>query len=205
MRSMKILENHKYFESQEEDEKIVFIIRRHWTILVAPFIVGTVILGLTGLMTLIIGSFESVTLSETGETIFTCVISLIVLYTILYVFISWLIRYLNIIILTGEHLVEIQQLAIFSRKVSELDLDCIEDASSIQKGFIQTMFHFGNVLIQTAGELPNFNLNGIADPNGVQQKIMETKESYMKNNLYNQGNHDLPAQAQTPMTHGTNN
>jgi uncharacterized membrane protein YdbT with pleckstrin-like domain len=198
MRSIKIIPNHKYFDSQEADEKIVFIVRHHWTILVVPFIVGAVILGLTGLITLIIGSFENISLSATGETIFICVISLIFLFTILYIFISWLIRYLNIIILTGEHLVEIHQLAIFSRKVSELDLDCIEDASSSQKGLIQTLFHFGNVLVQTAGELPSFNLCGIEDPNGIQQKIMETKETYMKDNVYNRNNNNLPIQNQIP-------
>lgn len=200
MKSMKIVENYKYFESQEPDEKVVFVIRHHWTILVVPFIVGAVILGLTGIIILIFGSFANITLSAIGETIFTCVISLIFLFTILYVFLSWLIRYLNVIILTGEHLVEIQQLAVFSRKVSELDLDCIEDASSSQRGFIQTMFHFGDVLIQTAGELPNFNLSGIENPNGIQQKIMETKEAYMKDNLYNHSNSNVPVSNQTPKT-----
>lgn len=84
-------------------------------------------------------------------------------------------------ILTNEHLVEIEQSAIFSRKVSELDLDSIEDASAIQQGFIQTMLHFGKVLVQTAGELPNFNFAGLPFPYEISQKIMEIKEAYMKN------------------------
>jgi uncharacterized membrane protein YdbT with pleckstrin-like domain len=197
MKPIKIIEDYKYFESQETDEKVVFVIRHHWTILIVPFIVGSVVLGLTGIIVLILSSFGNITLSESGETIATCVVSLIFLFTILYVFLSWLIRYLNVIILTGEHLVEIQQLGVFSRKISELDLDCIEDASSAQKGFIQTMFQFGDVLIQTAGELPNFNLVGIENPNGIQQKIMETKEQYMKCNLYNHGDNSAPVQETT--------
>jgi hypothetical protein len=193
MKSIDILPDYKYFDSQEADEKIEFIIRKHWTQLIVPFIIGAIILILTVIIAIIINGFENINLTGTGETIFSCVISIIILYTSLYVFMSWLIRYLNIVILTGEHLVEIQQLAVFSRKVSELDLDCIEDATSSQKGFIPTIFHFGDVLIQTAGELPNFNLNGLSDPNGVQQKIMEVKESYMKCNVYGHGGNQAPA------------
>lgn len=193
MKSAKIIPGYKYFESQEPDEEVVFVVRRHWTVLVVPFLIGLIVIALTFAVIFLIGNFDSIHLSETGETILSCILSLIILYTSLYVFISWLIRYLNVVILTGEHLVEVSQLAIFSRKVSELDLDCIEDASSSQKGIVETMFHFGEVLIQTAGELPNFDFNGLEDPNGIQQKIMETKENYMKNNVYNNG--QRPAQA----------
>lgn len=180
MKVGRIIPNFKYFESQEDDEQVVFVIRRHPLFLGVPFLFG----GLLLLVELIIAVFGGPYVAEMfvgmGEAIFISIMCLAVLFTGLYMFISWLIRYLNIIILTTEHLVEIEQPAIFSRKVSELDLDCVEDATASQGGFLATMFHFGDVLIQTAGELPNFHFTGIENPNGVQQKIMETKENYMK-------------------------
>lgn len=185
MKESKIIPNYKYFESQEADEKIIFVLRKHWTVLVTPILIGVGILILTAAVYLLIGTFDNIAITEVGETILSFVVSLIILFTTLYVFMSWLIRYLDVVILTDEHLVEIQQLSLFSRKTSELDLDCIEDASASQKGVVQTLFHYGKVLVQTAGELPNFDLNNFQDPDGIQQKIMEAKEHYMKCNVYN--------------------
>jgi type III secretory pathway component EscS len=191
MKSGEIIPNYKYFESQEGDEKVIFVLRKHWTVLVAPLFAGAGILILSTVIGLLVKSFDNIVITEVGETIMACVFSLIILFTTLYVFMSWLIHYLDVVILTDEHLVEIQQLSLFSRKTSELDLDCIEDASSSQKGIVQTLLKYGNVLIQTAGELPNFNLNNFEDPDGIQQRIMEAKEHYMKSNLYNKGNANI--------------
>lgn len=196
MKSGKIIPNYKYFESQEADESVIFVIRRHWIFLATPFFLGGLLLLLELGFALLGGSYVAENFPGITEAIFICVICLALLFTSLYVFMSWLIRYLSIIILTTEHLVEIEQTAVFSRKVSELDLDCVEDASSNQKGFMATMFHFGDVLIQTAGELPNFHFTGIEDPNGVQQKIMEAKESCMKQSRA-QASASMPAQATT--------
>jgi uncharacterized membrane protein YdbT with pleckstrin-like domain len=197
MKSSQIIPNYKYFESQEADEKVIFVLRKHWTVLITPLLTGLGILILATIIGVLVKSFDNIVITETGETILACVFSLIILFTTLYVFMSWLIHYLDVVILTDEHLVEIQQLSLFSRKTSELDLDCIEDASSSQKGIVQTLLKYGNVLIQTAGELPNFNLNNFEDPDGIQQKIMEAKEHYMKSNLYNKGNTNAIPQTPT--------
>jgi hypothetical protein len=180
MKTGKIIPNFKYFESQEDDENVIFVIRRHPLFLSVPFFFGGLLLLVELLISVFAGPYVRDMFSGLGEAIFISIMCLFLLFTVLYIFLSWLTRYLNIIILTSEHLVEIEQPVIFSRKVSELDLDCVEDATASQKGFFATMFHYGDVLIQTASELPNFNFNGVEDPNGVQQKIMETKENYMK-------------------------
>jgi hypothetical protein len=185
MKTQKIDSNYKYFQSQENDESVVFVIRKHWTALIFPVFFGLIFVLVTILMQFLVGSVISDRMSEAANTIATCIFSLVYLFALLYVFISWLVRYLSVVILTNEHLVEVLQLSLFSRKVSELDLDSIEDATCIQSGFFPTIFRFGDVLIQTAGELPNFNLKNIGDPEEVQQKIMEVKESFMKTNHFN--------------------
>lgn len=183
MKTGRIIPNYKYFESQEADESVIFVIRRHWLFLVTPFLLGGLLLILEILGVVFGGPYVANNFPGITQAIFICIFSLAILFTTLFVFMNWLIRYLSIIILTTEHLVEIEQSAVFSRKVSELDLDCVEDATSDQKGFWATMFHFGDVLIQTAGELPNFHFLNVEDPSGVQQKIMEAKEVFMKSRL----------------------
>lgn len=180
MNTEKVVEGHKYFESQEADEKVILIVRKHWTILLIPFFIGFVILAVALTLSALIRNAIPEVFDGNGDTILACVLSIIILYDLLYMFLSWLIRYLNVAILTGEHLVDIEQPSLFSRKVSELDLDCIEDASAAQRGIFQTTLKYGEVIVQTAGELPNFVFKGICDPYEISQKIMEVKEAYMK-------------------------
>lgn len=185
MRFRKIVPHHRYFESQEKDEEVIFIIRRHWVILIVPFIIGAFVFAIIfGASYVVIMNGGNI-LGDNKEAVYTAVFSLAILYNILYIFFAWLLRYLNITILTTKHFVEIKQMAPFSRKTSVLDLGSIEDVSATQKGILATLFHYGGVLVQTAGELPNFNIYGVGDPSLIQRKIMEAKDRYGNVN----GNH----------------
>lgn len=176
-------EGYKYFESQQDDEKVIFVIRKHWIILAKPFIVGAVILAATVAFVLLSqGGLGEQFFNKVGNAVLTVVISLMVLFVVLYVYLSWLINYLNLVILTDEHMVEIEQSALFSRKVSELNLDCLEDTSFTQKGFFRTILHFGDILVQTAGSLPNFEFKDVPYPYETAQKIMQVQDEYRENN-----------------------
>jgi hypothetical protein len=183
MSTVNIIPGYKYFESQENDEQVLLVIRRHWFVTSSPFVFGAFVL----LFLLVLNTLTGIYFPD-GQAI-AAVIKLVInlgyLFTILFVFSAWLVLYLNLIILTTEHLVEIHQRGLFNREISELDLGSIQDATATQKGVLQTMFKFGTVFVQTAGELPNFNLTGIGNPNLIQQKIMEAKELAMKSQLQN--------------------
>lgn len=175
MRAFPIIKGHRYFEAQEQQEEVVLVTRKHWLSLISPFI-------LAFLMAAVLLFFANMALNM-GEQILGefdgaavgAFEILIILYIILAAFGTWLIRYLNVIIITDKHLVDISQKAYFARSVSTLELQDIEDVSIYKKGFLPTVFDFGNLNIQTAGELPNFELKSVADPETVQRQIMEIK------------------------------
>ncbi len=163
----------KYFESQEDDENVLIITRKHWFYLLTPFIIG-------GFFS-IISTILFILLKKTGSDSFIyllpeIILSISILFFITYPYTSWVLRYYNVVILTDEHIVEVEQIGLFSRKVSVLDLDQVEDVTFGQHGIIQTTLDYGNLEIQTAGELRNFIFNNINDPDGLQRKIMELKE-----------------------------
>lgn len=199
MKQGKIIDNYRYFESQQDDEKVIFVVRRHWIILLKPFLVGTVIIAVSVAFSLLSQGLEAQFFNKIGSTVLTVVMSLIVLFVVLYVYLSWLINYLNLIILTNEHIVEIEQSALFARKVSELNLDCLEDATFIQKGFWKTILHYGDILVQTAGSLPNFDFKGVPYPYETAQKIMEIQDEFRKNNTGNDSGMNQPKSEQ-PMS-----
>jgi uncharacterized membrane protein YdbT with pleckstrin-like domain len=168
----------KYFESQQEDEDVIILVRRHIIALV-PVIAMSALLYLIGLLAVLVFPFIlPVMVQGFAYNIYVIVVSLLFLFTTIFVFNNWVLHYLHVAILTTEHLVEIDQAGLFSRKISELALEKIQDVSSSQEGLINTMFDIGEVEIQTAGEAPNFVIEYAPDPSKTAQKIMETEEIY---------------------------
>lgn len=180
MNPVKLVHGYRYFETQEKTEKVILIVRFHWSVLMLPFIFGTIATAaVVGFAYLVLRNSLSSASIPFADLIFRAIFSLTLLFGTLYIFGSWLTRYLNVFILTNEHIVDIKQIAFFSRKISTLSLDSIEDVAIQKKGILPSLFDFGDVMIQTAGELPNFTLKIIADPEGVQRAIMEAKENYL--------------------------
>ena len=171
----------KYFASQQPDEEVVMVIRRHWIVLLLPLITGGLIYLIGLSIIFILPRYMPALFQGIAYNIMVPVMSLFFLYNTLYIFIEWLMYYLHVGIITTEHLVDIGQKNLFSRKIAELGLENIQDIAASQMGLLQTFYNFGDVVIQTAGELPNFTLEKAPNPYDVSQKIMELKEEFIKN------------------------
>jgi uncharacterized membrane protein YdbT with pleckstrin-like domain len=74
---------------------------------------------------------------------------------------------------TDRRIVDIEQDGLFHRKISELSLDEIQDVSARVNGPFATLFHYGDVLIQTAGTLPNFIFTAVPHPYRVSKEIAD--------------------------------
>lgn len=166
-----------YFETQESDETIVLVLRKHWIYLIAPFFVGAVLLGVIAFFYYSLTTGSPVELN--GQPVWEALFILLVLIDFTFVITSWLVRYLNVVILTNKHLVEIEQHVLFSRRISVLSLGSIEDAASERAGLWATIFDYGNVEIQTAGEMRNFIFKFYPKPDELQKKIMTQKAQFM--------------------------
>jgi uncharacterized membrane protein YdbT with pleckstrin-like domain len=171
---------HKFFETQQSDEQILLVIKRHYFELVPPMIVGFIVYFMLFLAVMLIPIYVPTLVTGPMYNLFILIISIFFLFNTTFLFNTWLLHYLHVAILTSEHFVEINQYNIFSRKISEMGLDKIQDVSASQRGIFATMFNFGNIDLETAGELPNFNLEYVGDPNAVSKKIMEVEEEYSK-------------------------
>ncbi len=84
------------------------------------------------------------------------------------------------IIVTDKSLVQIIQKAIFNRKVSRLSLSNVEDVSVEQKGILASMFNFGTLTIQTAGEMDNFIFPLCPMPNKFAEQIIDARQKYVQ-------------------------
>jgi DNA integrity scanning protein DisA with diadenylate cyclase activity len=78
--------------------------------------------------------------------------------------------------------VDIDFIHLLYKEFSEARLNKIQDITYKTGGILATLFNYGNVLIQTAGELPNFEFELVPHPDQVVQIIGEIAEK-SKNSL----------------------
>jgi membrane protein YdbS with pleckstrin-like domain len=81
-------------------------------------------------------------------------------------------RYDNDIwVVTNQRVIDSVKNNWFHLQMSTADLVDIEDMSVIRSGLLGTMFDFGDINCQTAGEVPKFSLRGIPQPREVQALV----------------------------------
>lgn len=180
-----------YFPEQENTEKIKLFIRRH-KITCAPWVFFIVFLII--LPRIIIGMLNNVDITIStlldsaqinpderlvNQIIIVC-LTCYYLFISTYFFLMWMNYYLDIIIVTPEHLINIQQIGLLNHKVSEQSLLRVQDVTSRVNGFWQTYFRYGTVVAETAGDEPNFSMRDVPNPNSVANIILRLHEELIE-------------------------
>jgi len=74
---------------------------------------------------------------------------------------------------TTERIIDIDQRGFFIRKLSEIDLNRVQDISVKTTGFLGTILDYGDIEIQSAGTVNKFHFRQVAHPQLVKDKIMK--------------------------------
>lgn len=88
--------------------------------------------------------------------------------------------YLDTWIVTDHRVLEIHQIGLFKRDISELRLNKIQDISVKIEGMMPTFFNYGDIIIQTAGVVQEFKFEEIADPQKVKDEILKLHDQFIK-------------------------
>jgi uncharacterized membrane protein YdbT with pleckstrin-like domain len=161
-----------HFKVVGENEKVVKVIHRHWIDILLQLLVALAIMAaLAG--SLFVFPFIFPQLQEKEfYSIFLFLETVFGIFIWIYVFLIWIDYYLDIWIITDERIINIEQRGLFMRNVSELRYERVQDVTAEVEGFLQTIFNFGDVHIQTAGETPRFFFRQVPDPYGIKSMIM---------------------------------
>lgn len=164
----------EFFPGQKPNEQVKVMVRPFWLAMVWQ-IAAFVVLAILPIGILIALNAAGTPPFESAVGAITAV-SLPAYYLILitWFFIVWLDFYLDVGIVTNERVVDIDQNGLFKRNIAELDTQMVQDVTSAKRGVLQTVFDFGDVIIQTAGERPNFEFTGIHHPELVVAKVRES-------------------------------
>lgn len=160
------------FQSQEEDETVILLIRRDF-ITNLPWILLVLLLAIAPftLLPLVIRFFPlTISISAPLQTLYVSFYYLALFGIILVNYSIW---YFNVMLVTNKRVVDIDVTNIIIRNVAETNLDLIQDVSYTQTGAVQSFFNYGNVNIQTMTLHQNFEAPSSPHPAQIVQIIGE--------------------------------
>jgi len=155
------------FDTQDQKEHIVLLLRQH------PLVnVPWILLALVLLLTPLLLSFF-LTREILPPVYRLLVVILWYLFTLAYIFERFLLWYYNVYLVTDLRLVDIDFPSLLYREMTEARLDHVEEVSNKKGGYLRSLFDFGDVLVQTAGAIPEICFEDVPDPERVTKIIYD--------------------------------
>jgi len=158
-----------FFENQKEQEEILLLLRSHWVTNLGWITLGILFIFLP----LFLLNFPVIAFLPLRYKL----ISLIGWYLLLIAFIferflSW---FFNVGIITTHRVVDIDFYGLLYKEISDAELEKIQDVTEEQVGAIRTIFDFGDILIQTAGERKMIEFSDVPHPRKVIKLLQEIR------------------------------
>ena len=164
-------------------EEVLLTIRKHWFILAGETIFLLFLLCLPFLTLLVFKFLDTdhiIKISGSMTALFIFASSVFLLFVWISFFIIWTDYYLDILIVTNKHIIDVEQKGLFSRELSTFRLDKIQDVTAETNGIIQTFLSFGTICIQTAGEDQDFVVYGMPKPFEIKHMISRQQNVVME-------------------------
>lgn len=143
------------FENQKEDEHILLFLRRHF-ITNVPWIFISIVFALLPAAIPTLLPFLNIDLSFIPSGLSTILIVFYYLAIFSYALMSFMTWFFNIFIVTQERVIDIDYSHTVIHNVAETKMSHIQDVNYTQIGFISSIFNYGDVFVQTAGNEVNF-------------------------------------------------
>jgi len=161
----------KHFSTQNDDEKIIKLLNRHsFTFFRDAF--GSIFIFFASLVMMLMFFYVP----------YALIISFaFFVFSIIGGFYSYFTWERDKYIITDQRIVDIDQITLFTRSQKEATFDKIQDVTSEVRGFWGSVFNYGNVIIQTAGE-NSLTLSDVANPEQIQKIIFDLAQDKKEEN-----------------------
>ena len=170
-----------HFQGQHRGERVLLVLRRHpfvFILVAAAFVLFTL---LPIFLRFLVPAGLSQSLEGTvWEVLLSVALSLYYLFLWLFFAYAWVDYYLDLWIVTDERIVNIEQVGLFNRVISEQRLLRVQDATSEVKGLFPTFLDYGQVFVQTAGERERFVFEQVPHPDAVKKIVILAHEEALR-------------------------
>ncbi|HUB93229.1 MAG TPA: PH domain-containing protein [Verrucomicrobiae bacterium] len=82
-------------------------------------------------------------------------------------------------IVTSDSITQVTQVSLFNKQTSQLSLANLEDVTVEQNGILQSMFGFGRLKAESAGERGKFVFDFCPNPNEYARQVIAAHEAYI--------------------------
>ncbi len=157
------------FLNKEPDEKIILVVRRHvitnlgWILLTFGMIAAPVILNFFPLLGFLPLKFQTVAILFWYLLTFAIAIQ---------GFLSW---FFSVNIITNLRVIDVDFENLIYRKITDAKISKIEDVTVKMGSVVRTLFDFGDVLIQTAAEVPEVEFWAVPHPDRVDKILSDLR------------------------------
>ncbi len=154
------------FETKDKEEKIILMLRQHpivnlkWILTTLVLLTGPTLLNVFGIFTYLPTGFSPV-LSMSWY-----------LVTSAYAIEGFLNWYFNVYFITTARIVDVDFFNLINKRVSNAEIEMIQDVSYATGGVLRTMLNYGDIFIQTAAEVSEFDFLAVPNPEKV-AKILD--------------------------------
>ena len=158
---------------QKSYEHVVHVLRHHWFTFL-PRIILFIVLILVPVALYFIFNTLFPTLFE-GQIIYPIAVlfgSMYYLGILLLFYAQFIEFYLDIMVITNDRAIDVEQHGLFSRSISELDLFRIQDVSTDVHGMFPTLLNYGHITIKTASTNVSLVAVDAPNPNAVREDLI---------------------------------
>ncbi|HAU98737.1 MAG: hypothetical protein UX04_C0002G0093 [Microgenomates group bacterium GW2011_GWF2_45_18] len=166
------------FESQQENEHVLLFLRQHPIVNVPWMLISIGMFFAPFLIEAVIPFVQQIP----ARYFFVLTLSWYLL-TLGYIFERFLMWLFNSFIITDERMIDIDFYSLVYKQMDYAKLDKIQDISTQTGGVLFSLLDVGNILVQTASEVPIFVFDNISHPSLVVKLLNELvqeeeRESY---------------------------
>jgi uncharacterized membrane protein YdbT with pleckstrin-like domain len=155
------------FTAKDPKERMVLFIRKHPITNLGWILISVILLFIPSLL----GFFPI--LDFLPERFKLIIVAMWYLGIVAYAFEQFLDWFFNCGIVTDETVYDVDFTNLIYREISETDIDHIQDVTVRMGGVVRTMFNYGDVFIQTAGEVPRIEFEAVPNPDRVAKILRE--------------------------------
>ncbi|HSV94920.1 MAG TPA: hypothetical protein VLH94_03055 [Spirochaetia bacterium] len=172
------------FESQDNDEKIVILGRKHFVVNLKWMALAC----FAFFVPMFWGEFPMVKALDTNTSFILSVIWYSAL--LFYVIQNFVLWFYNVYIVTNERLVDVDFFGLMYKNINVTQIEKLQDVNYSQRGIFSSFFNYGDVVVQTSSEQRSddrsersaFTFNAVANPDLVVKIISELMEEVSKQN-----------------------
>ena len=158
------------------DERVVLFCRRHWLYFYSKL--AGIVCALTVPTAALLWIVQlTAGLGGTVGKVALVIAAIWVIYWGIRGYFTWY-RYQNDVwVITNQRIIDSTKFNWIKQRMASADLVDVEDINVVREGLLPTMFNYGDLRVQTAGEVANFVLAGIPGPSKVLAVVDSSRDA----------------------------